>query len=59
MLKMEVVSKRYLGTFATDFATEKILLTIRNPVSIGLTGSYSRGSYRIRTYDPLLVRQVL
>ncbi len=34
MLKMEVVSKGCLGTFATDFATEKIPLKIRNPVSV-------------------------
>lgn len=44
MLKMEVVSKGSLETLATDFATDKILLKIRNPVSDILTGLYKSGA---------------
>ncbi len=57
MLKMEVVSKGSLGTFATDFATDKILLKIRNPVSDLLTGFYKSGADETRTRDLLRDRQ--
>ena len=58
-IKIMVFSGSALTTFATDFATDKIHFKMVNPVSALLTGSYGCGSYRIRTYDPLLVRQVL